>query len=92
MFGLEGDDDGDKDEGPDAEGKVDGEQEGDNEADRRYHWLRQIDEVAHTKRISWDEVWRMGVIEFFNIVDYIKEKNRRETDAMKQWQMKYRKH
>jgi hypothetical protein len=42
--------------------------------------------------VSWDDVWRMGIIEFMNIVDYIKEKNRREQEALKQWQAQNRLH
>ena len=40
--------------------------------------------------MSWDDVWRMGIIEFLNIVDYIKEKARREQESLKQWQAKQR--
>ena len=88
-------DSSDSSEGSEDEGRADedgaGEgEEGIDESERRYRWLRQIDEVAHTKRVSWDDVWRMGVIEFYNIVDYIKEKNRREQEAMKQWQVSHR--
>ena len=40
--------------------------------------------------MSWDDVWHMGIIEFMNIVDYIKEKTRRDNESLKQWQAKQR--
>ena len=87
-FGIEDSKDGgegteskDKGEPEDSEGEID-------ERNRRYNWLRQVDDVSHTVRITWDEVWSMCVIEFFNIVDYIKERERRKADDIKQWQMR----
>ena len=53
--------------------------------ERNYRWFSQIDEVSHTKGVSWDDVMSMGIIEFFNIVSYCKERNRRQREEMMNW-------
>lgn len=40
--------------------------------------------------MSWDDVLMMSVVEFFNIVAYIKERNRRELEDQKQWLAQHR--
>lgn len=90
VLNIDDDEDSDEDEESENKKRPGEDREAINQAERRYNWLRQIDEVAHTKNVTWDDVWSMGVIEFFNIISYIKEKNRREQEEIKQWQMKHR--
>lgn len=54
--------------------------------DTEYTWLQCIDIVSETLRISWHEVYKLPVIEFLNILAYVKEKNRKEKEALKRWQ------
>ena len=54
--------------------------------DTEYTWLGCIDIVSETLRISWHEVYRIPVIEFLNVLAYVKEKNRKEKEALKRWQ------
>ena len=76
----------------DSEGEEsggEGEAEGDtgkiSESEKTFRWLSHIDSVSETLRVSWDDVFSMNVYEFFNILSYVKEKNRRRTEEMKKW-------
>lgn len=53
--------------------------------DTEYSWLQCIDIVSETLRISWHEVYRIPVIEFLNILAYIKEKTRKEKEVLEKW-------
>ena len=54
--------------------------------DTEYSWMGTVDVVSETLRISWHEVYRLPVIEFLNILAYVKERNRKEKEALKRWQ------
>ena len=53
--------------------------------DTEYTWLQCIDIVSETLRISWHEVYRISVIEFLNMLAYVKEKNRKEKEVLEKW-------
>ena len=53
--------------------------------DTEYTWLQCIDIVSETLRISWHEVYRISVIEFLNMLAYIKEKTRKEKEVLEKW-------
>ena len=53
--------------------------------DTEYTWLGCIDIVSETLRISWHEVYRISVIEFLNMLAYVKEKNRKEKEVLEKW-------
>lgn len=45
-----------------------------------------MDAVAETLRCSWDEVWRMRVTEFLNLLSYRKDKIAKMKEDQKKWQ------
>jgi hypothetical protein len=41
--------------------------------------------VSNTIHSSWDEVWRMDVVEFLNIMCYIRDKAEKEKEDIERW-------
>lgn len=77
------------DEEEDEEGEeYRGEEEddgGNSEFGKKWRWIRTVDRVSETCRCSWDEVFNMGVYEFFNILCYSIDKKNEEERQLKQW-------
>ncbi len=44
-----------------------------------------MDTVSNTTRSSWDDVWRMTAVEFFNILAYASDKAEKEKRDIEQW-------
>jgi hypothetical protein len=44
--------------------------------------MAMIDAVSETTRLPWDEVYRMGIFEFFNIYSYTLRKWKQQQDRM----------
>ena len=65
-----------------------GEIEGSGTNASIFGWLSLIDCVSETTRLNWNEVWKMGVYEFFNYVTYYNEKMRRREEEIKKWKHK----
>ena len=55
--------------------------------DQGYTWMGCVDVVSEALRISWHEVYHVPVIEFLNILAYVKEKRRKEKEALEKWKM-----
>lgn len=47
--------------------------------------MNLVDQVSETERISWDDAFRLSIYEFFNVVSYIRWKNDRQKELIKQW-------
>ena len=45
--------------------------------------------MSETTRSSWDTVWRMGAIEFLNILSYRADKDTRERQLLEEWRRKH---
>lgn len=56
----------------------------------RWGWISWVDSVAETLRVSWDDVFNRGVVEFFNIVCYIRDKRELEAAQQKEYEKKLR--
>jgi hypothetical protein len=57
----------------------------DDEGDSKWGWVQCVDAVSDTCRCSWDAVWEMGIIEFFNILCYRKDKQEQEKRSLEKW-------
>ena len=51
----------------------------------KWGWIQCVDAVSDTCRCSWDAVWEMGIIEFFNILCYRKDKQEQEKRSLEKW-------
>lgn len=51
----------------------------------KWGWIANVDAVAETCRCSWDDVWKMCVIEFLNLLCYRKDKMEKEKMEIEQW-------
>jgi hypothetical protein len=76
-----------EDEEDDEEGEEWREKEDDagsnNEFGKKWGWISMVDRVSETIREPWGVVFDMGVMEFFNILCYAKDKavyNKKQID------------
>lgn len=76
LFGIE------DEEGEDGEGEGSKESTTGNTFGDSWGWIYQVDTVSETVRVSWDEVFKMNIIEFLNILCYIKDKKKEEERQM----------
>lgn len=44
-----------------------------------------MDSIADTTHETWDNVWQMNIVEFLNILCYIKDKNEKRKREVEQW-------
>lgn len=52
---------------------------------KQWGWIYNVDNVAQTMRISWDEVFNKTVVEFFNVLAYTKDRNNIEKEREKEY-------
>ena len=76
MFGIE------DEEGEDGEGEGSEESTTGNTFSNSWGWIYQVDIVSETVRASWEVVLNMNIIEFLNILCYIKDKKEEEKRQM----------
>lgn len=50
-----------------------------------FNWLTLIDEVGELTRDKWDDVFKKNIYEFFNLVAYLKHKNKRRKEQIEKW-------
>lgn len=50
-----------------------------------FNWLTLIDEVGELTRDKWDDVFKKNIYEFFNLVAYLKYKNKRRKEQIEKW-------
>ena len=67
---------GEEEPGDNGEGEGDGEPGG-------YVWLSLVDAVSSTMHHSWEETFEMPAESFLGLILYIKEKNRRQEEAIR---------
>lgn len=70
------------------EGEEEAEEADAKEENNSFLWFSLIDEVSTLVHCSWDDVFNKNVIEFFNILSYNKEKNRRIKAEQEKWMKK----
>lgn len=50
-----------------------------------FEWLALIDNVSNLTRDKWDDVFQKNIYEFFNLLAYLKDKNKREKKQIERW-------
>ena len=75
-------------EGQEAESDREGDVGKDSEGAISYRWFCCIDAVSDTLRLSWHEVYGIPIIEFLNVLGYLKEKAAHEKAALEAWKRK----
>ena len=51
----------------------------------RWCWIYHIDQVAEVRRQSWDEIFSLNVVEFLNMLCYIRDKRNWEKKQREEW-------
>ena len=54
-------------------------------------WIYQLQNFADTLHITWDDALEKSVVEFFNVLAYLKDKNTFEAARQKEYLKKIRK-
>lgn len=76
LFGIEDEemDEEGKDEGGEGENSGDSGEDAENSFQSKWGWLASVDSVSETIREPWGVVFKMNIVEFLNILSYIKDK------------------
>ena len=86
LFQLATDETNDKGEGQREEKTVEGNTEKVTDADKNYWMMDLIHTFSEFTLTPWDAVWDKNIIEFFNIIAFIREYKRREAEQIKKMQ------
>lgn len=93
LFGLDDEDmeEEDEDEGTEGANGRSGERDeitkGFSYKWGHIYWIDQVAEITHN---NWDTVLKMGVIEFLNILCYIREKNNWEKESRERYMRQHK--
>ena len=73
-----------------AEEEEDSKVRGDDKAvvaatESYFGWLSWVSSVSEAQRISWDEVWKKDIYEFFNTVSFLKWKADKQKENIERW-------
>lgn len=85
-------DEEENEEGEESRGK--NKDEGDsgettpNSFSDKWGWIHAVDEVSETTRESWETVFKMNIVEFLNILCYIRDKAAEEKRKMEEYKRK----
>ena len=47
--------------------------------------MSQVDRVAELRRLTWEQVFAMNVVEFLNMLCYMKDKSEMDKIQMREW-------
>lgn len=86
LFQLGTDETNDKGERQREEETVEGNSEKVTDADKNYWMMDLIHTFSEFTLTPWDTVWDKNIIEFFNIIAFIREYKRREAEQIKKMQ------
>ena len=50
-----------------------------------FSWLALVDNVGQLTRDKWDDVFRKNIYEFFNLLAYLKHKNKKINELTEKW-------
>lgn len=78
-----------EDEGGDEADPEDGQ--GNETGDSNYVWMSVVSAVSDTTKLTWPEVYSMGIVEFLNIFGFIRDRAEREKRQRQQMLQKYNK-
>lgn len=76
------------DQGGDTEEAEEGDNGNDSDSQeftRKWGWISNIQSVADTMHKSWDDVFAMNIVEFLNVICYIKDKAERDKAEIEKW-------
>lgn len=52
---------------------------------RKWGWVAHVDSVSEATHETWDKVWQMNVVEFLNIICYLKDKAEYKNKEIDKW-------
>lgn len=52
---------------------------------QKWGWVDDVVAVVEVTGETWSEVWRMNVVEFLNLLCYIKDRNEHQKQMMEKW-------
>ena len=92
LFGVDDEDLEEEEEAVEGTGE-DAKGSGDTDVDvtsfsYKWGWVHSIDKVSETMRISWDDAFKLNIIEFLNVLCYIKDKNTEERKQLDEYKQK----
>lgn len=53
--------------------------------EKYFGWLTLIDNVSDLTKDKWDDVFKKSIYEFFNLISYLKYKNRKQKEQIEKW-------
>ena len=86
LFQLANDETDNKGERQGEEKTVEGNSQKVTDADKNYWMMDLIHTFSSFTLTPWDAVWDKNIIEFFNIIAFIREYKRREAEQIKRMQ------
>lgn len=81
LFGTDGPED--KEQG--TEEGTGGEDPGPSGFAKRWGWYAHVDGISETMRISWDDVFKMPVLQFLNMICYRNDKAEEQKREIERW-------
>ena len=88
---MEDSEDGKEGEGQGGEEADGGSDEGSSYLERfskKWGWIDSVNSVSETLRISWDDVFNKPLLEFLNVLCYIKDRRTLDEWQQKEWMKK----
>lgn len=90
LFQLANDETNTEGERQGEEETVEGNTQKVTDADKNYWMMDLIHTFSQFTLTPWDDVWNKNIIEFFNIIAFIREYKRREAEQIKRMQKQNR--
>ena len=90
IFGLGIEQDDMENEEQEREGGNEKDKETVTEADEKFGFMSLIHDYSDFTKTKWSEVWEVNIIEFFQMLAFIKEYKRREQEAIKKYQREHK--
>lgn len=50
-----------------------------------FAWLTLIDNISDLTKDKWDDVFKKNIYEFFNLLAYLRHKNKRQKEQIEKW-------
>ena len=93
LFGIVDEEENEEGEEPGGKEKTDrdSEETTPNSFSAKWGWIHAVDEVSETTRESWETVFKMNIVEFLNILSYIRDKAAEEKRKMEEYKRSIKK-
>lgn len=86
IFGLGNEENDLEDKGQNEEGRTEGVTETVTAADKQFALMSQMKAYSDFTNTEWNKVWDVNIIEFFQMLAFIKEYKRKEQEAIRKYQ------